>query len=102
MEKIAENRKILQDLPYVTRWDYLATIFKEAIMVKGLQQLRNIQVPKRYIRVIILELSHLASHLLGLGPLMANIGTQIPFLHNYSYIIIFEESLRIYLLVRDR
>jgi len=27
MEKIAENRKIIQYLPYVTRWDYLATMF---------------------------------------------------------------------------
>lgn len=81
MEKIAENRKILQDLPYVTRWDYLATIFKEAIIVKGPQQLRNIQVPKRYIR---LELSRLASYLLGLAPLMSNIGTQIPYLTYFS------------------
>ena len=27
MEKIAENRTIIQYLPYVTRWDYLATMF---------------------------------------------------------------------------
>ncbi|KAL5644370.1 hypothetical protein ACJX0J_000431 [Zea mays] len=54
MEKIAENRSIIQYLPYVTRWDYLATMFTE-----------NIQIPKRasYIRVIMLELSRIASHL---------------------------------------
>ncbi|KAL5642768.1 hypothetical protein ACJX0J_002879 [Zea mays] len=57
MEKIAENRSIIQYLPYVTRWDYLATMFTEAIP--------NIQIPKRasYIRVIMLELSRIASHL---------------------------------------
>ncbi|CAL5321861.1 unnamed protein product [Camellia sinensis] len=59
MEKIAENRTIIQYLPYVTRWDYLATMFTEAITVNAPEQLGNIQVPKRasYIRVIMLELS---------------------------------------------
>lgn len=70
MEKIAENRTIIQYLPYVTRWDYLATMFTEAITVNAPEQLGNIQVPKRasYIRAIMLELSRIASHLLWLGP----------------------------------
>ncbi|KAK8614581.1 hypothetical protein V6N13_068381 [Hibiscus sabdariffa] len=83
MEKIAENRTIIQYLPYVTRWDYLATMFTEAITVNGPEQLGNIQVPQRasYIRVIMLELSRIASHLLWLGPFMADIGTQTPFFY---------------------
>ncbi|RZC79746.1 hypothetical protein C5167_042323 [Papaver somniferum] len=83
MEKIAENRTIIQYLPYVTRWDYLATMFTEAITVNGPEQLGNIQVPKRarYIRVIMLELSRIASHLLWLGPFMADIGVQTPFFY---------------------
>ncbi|RHN59678.1 putative NADH dehydrogenase (quinone) [Medicago truncatula] len=83
MEKIAENRTIIQYLPYVTRWDYLATMFTEAITVNGPEQLGNIQVPKRasYIRVIMLELSRIASHLLWLGPFMADIGMRM--MHNY-------------------
>ena len=65
-EKIAENQTIIQYLPYVTRWDYLATMFTEAITANAPEQLGNIQVPKRasYIRVIMLELSRIASHLL--------------------------------------
>ncbi|XP_075086224.1 NAD(P)H-quinone oxidoreductase subunit 1, chloroplastic-like [Nicotiana tabacum] len=47
MEKIAENRTIIQYLPYVTRWDYLATMFTEAITINGPEQLGNIQVVKR-------------------------------------------------------
>ncbi|KAL2545266.1 Uncharacterized protein Fot_14499 [Forsythia ovata] len=43
MEKITENRTIIQYLPYVTRWDYLATMFIEAITVDGPEQLGNIQ-----------------------------------------------------------
>ncbi|KAG4165606.1 hypothetical protein ERO13_A13G086335v2 [Gossypium hirsutum] len=83
MEKIAENRTIIQYLPYVTRWDYLATMFTEAITVNGPEQLGNIQVPKRasYIRVIMLELSCITSHLLWLGPFMADIGAQTPFFY---------------------
>nr|Q85UU0.1 RecName: Full=NAD(P)H-quinone oxidoreductase subunit H, chloroplastic; AltName: Full=NAD(P)H dehydrogenase subunit H; AltName: Full=NADH-plastoquinone oxidoreductase 49 kDa subunit; AltName: Full=NADH-plastoquinone oxidoreductase subunit H [Anthoceros angustus]BAC55507.1 NADH dehydrogenase 49 kDa subunit [Anthoceros angustus] len=83
MEKIAENRTIVQYLPYVTRWDYLATMFTEAITVNAPEKLTNIQVPKRasYIRIIMLELSRIASHLLWLGPFMADIGAQTPFFY---------------------
>nr|QGS65049.1 NADH-plastoquinone oxidoreductase subunit 7 [Microcycas calocoma]QKN99175.1 NADH-plastoquinone oxidoreductase subunit 7 [Microcycas calocoma] len=83
MEKIAENRTIVQYLPYVTRWDYLATMFTEAVTVNAPERLGNIQVPRRAscIRVIMLELSRIASHLLWLGPFMADIGAQTPFFY---------------------
>jgi NAD(P)H-quinone oxidoreductase subunit H len=83
MEKIAENRSIIQYLPYVTRWDYLATMFTEAITVNAPEFLENIQLPKRAnnIRVIMLELSRIASHLLWLGPFMEDLGAQTPFFY---------------------
>lgn len=83
MEKIAENRTIVQYLPYVTRWDYLATMFTEAITVNAPERLANIDVPRRasYLRVIMLELSRIASHLLWLGPFMADLGAQTPFFY---------------------
>ncbi|MBA0852333.1 hypothetical protein Goshw_003978, partial [Gossypium schwendimanii] len=63
--------------------DYLTTMFTKAITINGLEQLGNIQVPKRasYIRVIMLELSRISSHLLWLGPFMADIGAQTPFFY---------------------
>ncbi|WP_017327690.1 NAD(P)H-quinone oxidoreductase subunit H [Synechococcus sp. PCC 7336] len=83
MEKIAENRTIVQYLPYVTRWDYLATMFTEAITVNAPEQLADVKVPRRaqYIRVIMLELSRIASHLLWLGTFVADIGAQTPFFY---------------------
>ncbi|GFP98604.1 NAD(P)H-quinone oxidoreductase subunit h chloroplastic [Phtheirospermum japonicum] len=39
MEKIAENRTIMQYLPYITRWDYLATMFTED--ATGMRMMHN-------------------------------------------------------------
>ncbi|KAG7029997.1 NAD(P)H-quinone oxidoreductase subunit H, chloroplastic, partial [Cucurbita argyrosperma subsp. argyrosperma] len=45
--KLQKTQPIRQYLPYLTPWDYLATIFTEAITVNGQELLGNIQVPKR-------------------------------------------------------
>ena len=54
MEKIAENHANIMYVPYVSRWDYAAGMFNEAITVNAPEKLANIKVPKRaqYIRVI--------------------------------------------------
>uniref|UniRef100_A0A3Q7EVB0 NADH-quinone oxidoreductase subunit D domain-containing protein n=1 Tax=Solanum lycopersicum TaxID=4081 RepID=A0A3Q7EVB0_SOLLC len=39
MEKIAENRTIIQYFPYATRWDYLATMLTEA--ATGMRMMHN-------------------------------------------------------------
>ncbi|KAI5069172.1 hypothetical protein GOP47_0015473 [Adiantum capillus-veneris] len=92
MEKIAENRTTSQYLPYVMRWDYLATMFTEAVTVNAPEKLANIQIPERasYIRVIMPELSRIASHMLWLGPFLEGISAQTPFFY------IFREREMIY------
>lgn len=57
VKKIVGNRTIIQYLSYVTHWDYLVTMFTEAISINGLEQLGNIEVPKTpsYIKVVMLE-----------------------------------------------
>ena len=83
MEKIAENRTNIMYIPYVSRWDYAAGMFNEAITVNAPEKLADIPVPKRasYIRVIMLELNRIANHLLWLGPFMADVGAQTPFFY---------------------
>ncbi|MBD2102110.1 NAD(P)H-quinone oxidoreductase subunit H [Leptolyngbya sp. FACHB-261] len=83
MEKIAENRTMIQYLPMVTRWDYGSAMWNEAITVNAPEQLANIPVPRRasYIRVIMLELSRIVNHLLWLGPFLADMGAQTPFFY---------------------
>ncbi|AGY60182.1 NAD(P)H-quinone oxidoreductase subunit H [Gloeobacter kilaueensis] len=83
MEKIAENRSVIQYLPYVTRWDYLATMFTEAITCNAPEQLAGVEVPRRarHIRVIMLELSRIASHLLWIGPFLQDLGATTPFFY---------------------
>ncbi len=83
MEKIAESRTNVMYVPYVSRWDYAAGMFNEAITVNAPEKLANIPVPKRasYIRVIMLELNRIANHLLWLGPFLADVGAQTPFFY---------------------
>lgn len=83
MEKIAESRTNVMYVPYVSRWDYAAGMFNEAITVNAPEKLADIPVPKRasYIRVIMLELNRIANHLLWLGPFLADVGAQTPFFY---------------------
>lgn len=83
MEKIAESRTNVMFVPYVSRWDYAAGMFNEAITVNAPEKLANIEVPKRasYIRMVMLELNRIANHLLWLGPFMLDIGAATPFFY---------------------
>jgi NAD(P)H-quinone oxidoreductase subunit H len=53
MEKIAESRTPVMYVPYVSRWDYAAGMFNEAVTVNAVEQLADIAVPRRarYIRI---------------------------------------------------
>jgi NAD(P)H-quinone oxidoreductase subunit H len=92
MEKIAENRTNVMFVPYVSRMDYAAGMFYEAIVVNAPERLADVPVPKRasYIRVLMLELNRIANHLLWLGPFLADVGAQTPFFY------IFREREMIY------
>jgi NAD(P)H-quinone oxidoreductase subunit H len=80
MKIVTENRTNLMFVPYVSRWDYAAGMFNEAVTVNAVERLANIAIPKRasYIRILMLELNRIANHLLWLGPFMLDLGAGTP------------------------
>ncbi len=82
-EKHAEAMTNYQQvIPYCDRMDYVAAMNMEYGYVLGVERLLGIQVPERveYIRVIMLELQRIASHLIALGTYGLDIGAFTPFL----------------------
>mgnify|MGYP001160340079 FL=1 len=76
VEKIAESRTYAQFVPYTARLDYLGTHLPVIGYVQAVEKLAGIEVPERaeYIRVIMGELSRIASHQLFIGSLAIDLG----------------------------
>ncbi len=71
IEKNMEYRSWTQGVTYVTRMDYLSPFFNEAAYCLGLEKLLGIteQIPERaqVIRVMMMELNRISSHLVALA-----------------------------------
>ncbi len=76
VEKLAESRMYMQIPPYMEKLDYVAPMSYNEAYVATVETAMGIQVSERsqYIRVILLELQRIASHLLSLGTLCNDIG----------------------------
>lgn len=76
VEKIAESRTYTQFIPYASRLDYLASNLPCLGYVQAVEKLLGVEVPERaeYIRVILGELSRIASHMLFVGSLAIDLG----------------------------
>jgi len=76
VEKIAESRTYAHYVPYTARLDYLATHLSVMGYVQSVEKLAGIEIPERaaYIRVIMGELSRIASHQLCIGSMAIDIG----------------------------
>mgnify|MGYP000947001294 FL=1 len=76
VEKIAESRTYAQFVPYASRLDYLASHLPTLGYVQAVEKLAGIIVPERaeYIRVIVSELSRIASHMIFVGSLAIDLG----------------------------
>ncbi len=75
-EKIAENRRYIQITPLTDKLDYVSSMANNMAYAKAVEELLEIEVPERaeYIRVIVLELQRIASHLLALGSIGNDLG----------------------------
>ncbi|MGI8625237.1 MAG: NADH-quinone oxidoreductase subunit D [Geodermatophilaceae bacterium] len=69
IEKNTEYRNWTQGTTFVTRMDYLAPLFNETAYCLAVEKLLGIEVPARaeVIRVLVMELNRIASHLVGLA-----------------------------------
>jgi NADH-quinone oxidoreductase subunit D len=71
IEKNCEYRNWIQGVTFVTRMDYLSPFFNETVYCLGVEKLLGIteQVPERatVIRVMMMELNRIASHMVALA-----------------------------------
>ncbi len=69
IEKSCEFRNWTQGVTFVTRADYLSPAFNEAVYCMAVENLLDIEVPRRaqVIRVLLMELTRISSHLVALA-----------------------------------
>lgn len=83
IEKLAEMRQYIQFIPITDRLDYLASMLGNMAYVGAVEKLAAIEVPERaqYIRVIMMELNRIASHLIFYGSMGLDLGATTPFIY---------------------
>jgi len=85
IEKIAENRTYPQFLPYTDRLDYLSSASNNLAYVQAVEKLMGLEVPERaqYLRVILLELNRIASHLVFVATFANDLAATTVFLYGF-------------------
>jgi NADH-quinone oxidoreductase subunit D len=85
IEKNLEYRTWTQGVTFVTRADYLMPIFNETAYCLAVERLLGIEdrIPERasVIRVLLMELNRISSHLGGIGPLGLELGASTVFIY---------------------
>jgi len=81
-EKMAENMSYYEFIPHTDRLDYLAPLCNNVAWVLAVEKLAGIEAPPRaqYIRMLVSELSRIASHLVAVGSLAMDVGALTVFL----------------------
>lgn len=81
-EKLLESKTYVQGIPYFDRLDYVSMMVQEHAYCLAIENLANIQVPRRgqYIRVLMSEITRLLNHLLALTTHAMDVGALTPFL----------------------
>jgi len=83
MEKIGESRTYPQFLPYTDRLDYLSSASNNVAYVQAVEKLLGLEVPDRakYLRVVLLELNRIASHLVFVATFANDLAATTVFLY---------------------
>ncbi len=85
MEKIFENRTIMQGVRYTDNSDYLSPMLCEIAYVGAAEQLMGLEPPRRaqYIRLLVGEMQRIASHLVGVGTYLLDLGAFTPVIYAF-------------------
>lgn len=83
LEKICENRTYAMCIPVLDRFEYVTAMSCNYVFSLAAERLSGIEAPIRaeYLRVIMLELNRIASHLIFFGTTAMDIGALTPFLY---------------------
>ncbi len=90
-EKLAEGLQYTQIIPYTDRLDYIAAMLNNYALVHTVEHALDLEIPARaeHLRILVMELNRIASHLLFLGTYLLDLGAMSPFLY------VFQERERI-------
>ncbi len=85
-EKEMETRTYHQNIVFPPRVEYLATMIEEVAYVQAVEKLLAVAPPQRaqYIRVILMELSRIASHLVWLGTSAIDLNITSAFMYTFA------------------
>lgn len=84
-EKIAESLNFTQIIPYTDRMDYVSAMTNNYVLVHAVETMMGLEVPQRaeFLRLIVMELQRVASHLVWWGTYLLDIGAMSPFLYAF-------------------
>ena len=85
MEKLAEKRTYVQYVTLTDRFDYISAMLNNGAYAMAVEKLLGVEVPERaeFIRVIMMELNRIASHLLFIGSYGLELGASTPFIYAF-------------------
>ncbi|WP_166243548.1 NADH-quinone oxidoreductase subunit D [Paenibacillus turpanensis] len=84
-EKLAENLTYTQIIPYTDRMDYVSAMTNNYVLCNAVETLMQLEIPEKaeYLRLIVMELQRIASHLVWWGTYLLDIGAMSPFLYAF-------------------
>src|SRR5258708_12850633 len=85
IEKSCEHKTYSQAITLTDRMDYLNPLGNNLVYCLAVEKLLGLEVPKRaqYIRVMMVELQRISSHLVWLGPHAIHLWALDPFLYGF-------------------
>jgi NADH-quinone oxidoreductase subunit D len=84
-EKLAESLNYTQIIPYTDRMDYVSAMTNNYVLVHAVETMMDLEIPERaqYLRLVVMELQRIASHLVWWGTYLLDIGAMTPFLYAF-------------------